>query len=148
MPNYRYLLSKRQGSKTKHIITIDGPIRSEDSVIRHIFVDLLQDLRYHRFSKLFNSFKGNYSNLEDVREYLRDYPQFSPYANNLELLRRELASLYEVSKMYEVFQIEVVADCLGCVNNEMNQLAHMDCNTGCLHDSSICGCLNELTRSD
>lgn len=35
----------------------------------------------------------------------------------------------------------LVFQCLGCQEEQPNQLAHMDCPGGCLHDPEECGCI-------
>lgn len=44
----------------------------------------------------------------------------------------------EILSRYHMIDIERLSDCDGCRNKALGQKAHMECDTGCLHDKDIC----------
>ena len=49
--------------------------------------------------------------------------------------------LRRFSEDYILLKIKLLdIKCSGCLEDQPNQLAHMDCPNGCLHDPKECGC--------
>ena len=82
------------------------------------------------------NFSGNIENIDDVKNFLPDI--YKDYANNLELLKKSMCSLYEIVHTYKISDIEKAPLCYGCLYDCMGQKDHMDCITGCLHDPNMC----------
>lgn len=43
-----------------------------------------------------------------------------------------------LKKRYVIKTIKQVSVCWGCIENQPNQLAHIDCSNGCLHNPETC----------
>ena len=108
----------------------------DNDVLSAILTDLLEELRQVRFKHLMKNYQGDTYDTKAVSDYLP--PQYKKYADNLDFLKISMASLYEVSNMYEISDIESAPKCYGCLHNRMGQNDHMECSTGCLHDSDTC----------
>lgn len=125
MPNYYYTLVDRHSGKCHsqsaaiHII-----YDVEGDPLPEIFALLLKHTRSLRYKELIS------------RKELP--PQYKPYMHEKQLLKGQLASLYELSERYEVKDIKLAPSCYGCIFERPGQRDHMECNTGCLHDSLLC----------
>jgi len=132
MSNYWYTLTKTNYSR-RFVIT---NVQSEN-IPALIYQELLNIKRNFRYNKLFQNFDFDYINDEEaIRNYLPD--QYKQYANDLDKLKEQLASLYEICKCYTISNIEIAPNCLGCIYECPGQRDHMQCPTGCLHDPSTC----------
>lgn len=166
MVNWYYKVRKYQGKRlcdAERCILIDGP--PMDDVIPFVYKSLLDKLRTDRFTDLLydvlyddRSDDEHSPYCEEVRfETLdrfdseltanRDVTiarlrenlplQYKPYANDLNKLKDEMASLYEVSELYEVCDVEPAPNCYGCLYDCPGQRDHMECPTGCLYDDTM-----------
>ena len=50
---------------------------------------------------------------------------------------------HEIFIMYNIEIIGKAPNCYGCRHDLGGQRDHMECNTGCLHNSDYCGCENK-----
>jgi hypothetical protein len=96
---------------------------------------LLDSKRDNRFYRLVAGYKGDLYDIECLQEYLPAI--YKPFADNLDLLKEQLCSLFEIDSMYRVSKVVEVDVCEGCRNNIPGQDGHMECG-GCLHDSTFC----------
>lgn len=136
MPNYWYQLCKEQEAPELCVIYTSNIV---ENVTALIFAQLLDRKREHRLSKLLADLDvKDLDNAEARRNYLPD--QYKGYANDLEKLKEQMASLYEISQLYHICDIKVAPDCYGCLYDCGGQRDHMECPTGCLHNSQECGC--------
>lgn len=108
--------------------------RSEADVVSTVFEDFLSDIRKRRYRELVTGCSDK--SAEGLRNHLP--PEFRKYANNKQLLKEAMASMYEVSHMYSLSNIELAPQCFGCLNNRPGQRDHMECPTGCLHNKDYC----------
>ena len=136
MMRYRYTLTKL--STNKHFIkrNVICQATSIDDVPNEVYKYLLEDKRTHRINKLFINFNESRFNTEAVRAYLPS--QYKRYAENLDQLKEQMISLYEISQKYIITDIELTPDCYGCLYDSPGQRDHMECPTGCLHDVTKC----------
>jgi hypothetical protein len=137
MPNYWYTLRKTKNiNSTPQRCTIHN-VKPGSDVIESIYQDLLANKRNSRYDKLFSNFDfKNINSIQAIRDYLPI--QYKQYANNFDKLLDELASMYEISQLYNISNIELAPNCYGCIYDCPGQQDHMECPTGCLHDPKTC----------
>ena len=139
MSNYWYTLTNRHSTKQKchsgqRIVT---GITSEDNVISTVLNRLLDTEREERLDRLLSGFdKDKVINVNGLRECLP--VQYKQYADDLCKLKESMCSLYEISQMYKVSDIEIAPNCIGCLYDCNGQRDHMECPTGCLHERNLC----------
>lgn len=143
MPYYYYRLkkqSKRPREDEREIIYAE----SIDDVVPKVLDQLLRQIRAERLSRLRdqnkylkgqNCFDPRF--LINCRKHLPS--QYIQYCNNISELNSSMASMYEISKVYTIYDIELAPKCIGCRYNWMGQRDHMQCPDGCLHDHKYCG---------
>ena len=138
MSNYQFNVKDTRVGDNTWIDMISG-IDDEKDPLCEILHRYLRLKRESRFRKLFINYTGDYLDINDIRSYLP--LQYKQYAYDLNILRDQMSSLYEISKIYEITDIKRLSDCYGCANDRGGQNDHMECPTGCLHDPSMCeGC--------
>lgn len=133
MPNYWYTLTHNNNFTHKNVVY---GVSSLESVANTILMNLLDVKRENRLEKLLTDFNEDIKNVDALYHYLPD--QYKQYASNVELLKQQMASLHEISGLYTISNIELAPDCYGCINDCGGQRDHMECPTGCLHDSTHC----------
>ena len=146
MSNYWYTLTKTHSKKinvsnkgdTKRLVIYE--VQSSNNVAdvtNAILKQLFNTKRENRLNKLLYNFDhNNIDNILLLEEYLP--VQYKKYASDINQLKEQLSSLYEISNKYIISDIEQVPNCHGCIYDLGGQKDHMGCPTGCLHDSTSC----------
>lgn len=137
MPNYWYTLNNTKSTKDyphreQHVII---GANSQSDVIDKVLNNILDTEREDRLQRLFVAVT-DVTDVNDLKEYLP--PQYQQYANNLTKLKEAMASLYEISQIYEISDVTLAPDCVGCIYDSPGQRDHMECPTGCLHEIQLC----------
>jgi len=109
---------------------------NSDNIENDIWKVLVSQKREYRFNKLIKNYTGRSLYNKDFEEYLPSH--FKEYAYNITLLENQLASIYEITKLYKISNIIPAPNCQGCLENCLGQKDHTDCPTGCLHDQDTC----------
>src|SRR5437868_5013534 len=71
-------------------------------------------------------------------------PVTTIFSELLDCIRRQRngEKLISLDEIRQLFDIELISTddlkCFGCLNNCSGQDEHMECNTGCLHNSTFC----------
>jgi hypothetical protein len=55
-------------------------------------------------------------------------------------IKQEIVSIEEIREKYEIMDITIVSDCIGCIYGAPGQRSHMESPTGFLHDPEKCSC--------
>ena len=138
MSNYRYTIIKQRNKRRKCISNsfVIELVQEGADVRSAILQQLLANKRDKRLKKLINGYNGDTNDLKSFRSYLPE--EYRNYAHDLNFLSEQLASLYDITDKYRITDIISISQCRGCVWERMGQKDHMECNTGCLHDSRLC----------
>jgi len=138
MSNYWYKLKNTNSNKRKHndernLILVDAEV----DVVPTVLHSLLSKIREERLNKLLSlSDDETPPDPNTLREHLPS--QYKQYADDINKLKEQMASLYEISQMYEVSDIQLAPTCIGCIYDCPGQLDHMECPSGCLHETELC----------
>lgn len=138
MSNYWYTLKITHSRKREPETYLLRGINSISEVIPTVLHSLLSQKREDRLNKLLTVSDGD--NNDITADVIRDRlpPQYKQYANDLDKLKQEMASLYEISEMYEITDIKLAPSCIGCIYDSPRQRDHMECSSGCLHQKEFC----------
>lgn len=119
-------------SSFQEVLCLEDNADMETEIIFH----LLKCRRESRFIKLITNFEGELDDTESFQTYLPAI--YKPFAADIDRLKEQLCSLYEITNRYHILRIELTSPCYGCRNELPSQYDHMECNTGCLHDPMFC----------
>lgn len=138
MPHYYYTL-KKNNKRSRDQSICYAPSHSE--VIPTVLGSLLLELRTTRLRRLREKYLDGQESyhtdfLDNCRKRLPE--QYRQYCDSYSKLYKSMASMYEISKTYEVIDIMRAPDCTGCRYESMQQEPHMECPHGCLHTVEDC----------
>lgn len=140
MSNYWYTLKNTDSRKRKRepeTYLLRG-INSISDVIPTVLHSLLSQKREDRLNKLLalSDTDNNDITVDNIRDRLPT--QYQQYADDLDKLKQEMASLYEISQMYKITDVKLAPSCIGCIYDCPGQRDHMECPSGCLHQKEFC----------
>lgn len=141
MPNYWYILEKinENGENDQYLqAIINVKCEGADAVCMMLWNMLLEYERTQRFVKLFENFNVNkWDDIVSIYYYLP--LQYKSFANNLLGLKDSMASMYEMTQKYRIYDVRRAPDCNQCALN----ISHLYCNEGC-EKGNVENFLNEL----
>jgi hypothetical protein len=134
MPTYWYSeTNKRTGAKKRRILYLES---EGVDTMSAVFQDKLDAKREQRFRNILYDYAGSMDDAEAIRNFLPS--EFKNYAENLDTLKAQMASMYEIQANYAFSDIEIAPNCYGCLHDCPGQRDHMECPSGCLHSPDTC----------
>ena len=112
MVRYRYdEINKRTGVGDRLVTPELDDESSEDYVRDMIYQEKLLSVCQERFDELFQDFTGDIAIVADVKAFLS--VPFGIFADDLETLKMQMCSLYEIADTYQISDIEIASECYG-----------------------------------
>ena len=144
MPNYWYtvtnnFLSDGASFTSREIICGAKSIQHAHDKVKILLLKHLKSIRFYNLLQNLGGVK-DLGDVEVIRAYLPE--NYKQYADNLDELEKQMATMDEISEMYTISNIEEAPNCYGCIYDSPIQMEHLECPNGCLHDIASCSICN------